>query len=92
MFRSREECFQPQTHFKMNHYHRRWVNLLKAGVDIDIVGLGKEFDVSSSGHRLGTVETQELDTCSSVEAPPLYLLAFCQFPHCKRLPLQLSYL
>lgn len=52
-------------------------NILEAGIDVDIVSIVNKSDVTSRGHLLKTVSTQELDVGGGVLAPPFGFFTLC---------------
>lgn len=62
---------------------------LEVRVDVDIVLIVNDPEVTAEGHRLETVPAQEPDFGGSILPPPLLFLAFCQLPLDQLLPLQL---
>lgn len=67
-------------------------NIPKVGIDVDIVSIVKKSDVTTRGHVLKTVSTQELDAGGGVLAPPPSFLPLCSSPDSDRIDLYLSYL
>lgn len=65
-------------------------NILKVGVDVDIVSIVKKSDVAAGSHLLETVSTQELDASGGVLAPPFSLETLRSSSASDRFPLNLS--
>lgn len=68
------------------------LNVLEVWIDVDIVSIVKKFEVTTRGHLLKTVSTQEMDAISVVLTPPFHFLSLGNFPASDRLLLDLSYL
>lgn len=70
----------------LHEFHKEF-NSLKVRVDVDIVHIFNDFNVTARGHRRETVSTQERDTSGSVASPLLCLEALFSFSASNRLPL-----
>ena len=69
---------------------RRQDSLLKPGVDVNIVRVVNELDVTSTSHSLETVSTHELNLSGTVAALLLHLQLVFQPTGKNRLCLELS--
>lgn len=67
-------------------------NILKVGIDVDIVSIVNKSDVTTRGHLLKAVSTQELDAGGGVLAPPFRFFTLCSSSASDRMGLYLSYL
>lgn len=53
------------------------LNILKVGVDVDIVSIVNKPDVTTRGHLPETVSTEELDAGGGVLASPFSFFTLC---------------